>query len=86
MPKSAVAACVESAAPRRLHAPEAVVIIVIVLTGAALSLVGFSAAIVLQVLGGAGLIAGATITLTRTGLGRGARAFLRALAVSAPVA
>ncbi|MET9568504.1 hypothetical protein ABZY34_05060 [Streptomyces virginiae] len=53
--------------PRRLHAPDAIVIIMVVLTAAALTASGLSAVSVLQLLAGAGLVA-----ILLVGLGKAA--------------
>ncbi|MGW8333108.1 hypothetical protein ACWGLE_35040 [Streptomyces sp. NPDC055897] len=84
MPKTPAVGCVETPAPRRLHTPEATVVIVVVLMGGILLLAGFPAVTVVQLLGSTGLIAGVTVTLTRTGVGRGAWTLVRRLSAVAP--
>jgi hypothetical protein len=77
---SATACCVEQGtprSPRRLHGAEAVVIIVIVSVAAALVAAGVPSIEVLQLLGGAGLVAGTTLALARGSL-RAARPALAA--------
>ncbi|MEU1434470.1 hypothetical protein ABZ438_10270 [Streptomyces sp. NPDC005786] len=81
MSKPPVVGCVQAPAPRRLHAPGAVVIIVTL--AAVLTFLGVPAIEILQLLAGASLVAGATIALVRTGLLQAVRPAVRAL-VAAP--
>ncbi|MEV5605709.1 hypothetical protein AB0L33_30155 [Streptomyces sp. NPDC052299] len=78
--------CVEHGSPsaRRLNGAEAIVIIVVVVITAALTaLTGVPALEVLQLLAGAGLIAGATIALSTRLSFRAVRTVLKA-ALTAP--
>ncbi|MFD5341531.1 hypothetical protein [Streptomyces hawaiiensis] len=83
MPKSrSTVFCVESGTPsrRRLGGAEAIVIIVIIATAAALvAFAGMAMPVVLQLLGGAGLVAVLLVGLLTGPSVRGIRAALRAL-------
>lgn len=70
-------ACVEDhqSPSRRLGSAEAAVVIVIILVAGILVLTGQPLVLTLQLLGGAGLLAGATLAVTRD---QRLRAFLRA--------
>ncbi|WP_369780618.1 hypothetical protein [Streptomyces sp. R33] len=71
--------------PRRLHAPDAVVIIVIVLTAAALNIRGLPVTDVLQLLAGASLLAIVLVGLSTSAPARALRLALRAAAAGATV-
>ncbi|GGJ95068.1 hypothetical protein GCM10011583_28240 [Streptomyces camponoticapitis] len=85
--KPPAASCVESGAPapRRLYSPEAVVIIVIVVMAAVLvAFAGLPVLDVLQLLGGAGLVAVIVVALGRAAPARGLRIAVRALLTPGP--
>ncbi|MFF8265668.1 hypothetical protein [Streptomyces virginiae] len=67
-------------APRRLHAPDAVVIIVIVLTAAALNVRGLPVTEILLLLAGASLLAIVLVGLSTAAPARTLRLVLRAAA------
>ncbi|WP_329383398.1 hypothetical protein [Streptomyces sp. NBC_01716] len=82
-----VASCVENGgpAPRRLHSPEAVVIIVIVVMAAVLvAFAGLPVMDVLQLLAGAGLVAVVVVALGRAAPAKGLRVAVRALLTPGP--